>query len=197
VSAPPAADLRRVLIRVAALNLGYFVVEGAAGLWSGSAALLVDSVDFLEDAALNLLILVGLGWPLAARLRLATLFVAIMALPALAALWTLARALWTGAAPEPGTMTLAALGALAVNVAAAAMIARVRHGGGALMRAAWLSARNDALGNVAIVAAGLLVAATASAWPDIAVAGALAVLHGDAAREVWNAARAERAEARP
>jgi Co/Zn/Cd efflux system component len=192
-----AADPRRVLLWVAALNLGYFVVEGAAGLWSGSAALLVDSVDFLEDAGLNLLIVVGLGWPLAARLRLATVFVVIMALPALAALWTLGRALWTGAAPEPGLMTLAALGALVVNLGSAALIARVRHEGGALMRAAWLSARNDALGNAGVIAAGAAVAATASAWPDIAVAAALAVLHGDAAREVWAAARAERAEARP
>jgi Co/Zn/Cd efflux system component len=191
------AGPRRVLLWVAALNFGYFLVEGAAGLWSGSAALLVDSVDFLEDAGLNLLVLLGLGWPLAARLRLATAFVAIMALPALAALWTVASALWTGAAPSPGPMTVAAIGALAVNLGSAALIARVRHQGGALMRAAWLSARNDALGNAGIIAAGLAVAATGSAWPDIAAAAALALLHGDAAREVWAAARAERAEGPP
>jgi Co/Zn/Cd efflux system component len=54
------------------------------------------------------------------------------------------------------------------------------------------SARNDAWANIAIIAAGLLTAATLSAWPDLVVGLGIALMNGDAAREVWQAARQER-----
>jgi Co/Zn/Cd efflux system component len=72
------------------------------------------------------------------------------------------------------------------------MLARHRGSGGSLTRAAFLSSRNDAFANVAIIAAGLVTAWTASAWPDLAVGLGIAALNADAAREVWSAAREER-----
>jgi len=71
------------------------------------------------------------------------------------------------------------------------MLARYRHHGGSLTRAAFLSARNDALANVAIIGAGLATALRPSAWPDLIVGLGIAVLNADAAREVWQAARQE------
>lgn len=72
------------------------------------------------------------------------------------------------------------------------MLARYRHHGGSLTRAAFLSARNDALANVAIIAAGLATAAVwRSAWPDLIVGLAIALMNADAAREIWQAARKE------
>ena len=62
---------------------------------------------------------------------------------------------------------------------------------GSLTRAAFLSARNDAFANVAIIAAGLVTALTLSAWPDLIVGLAIAAMNADAAREVWEAARGE------
>ena len=53
---------RLAVRRVALLNLGYFGVEVAVALWIGSVALLADGIDFLEDASLNFLILLALGW---------------------------------------------------------------------------------------------------------------------------------------
>jgi Co/Zn/Cd efflux system component len=94
-------------------------------------------------------------------------------------------------------LSLAGLGALAVNLACALMLARFRDHGGSLTKAAFLSARNDALANVAIVAAGLLTALTVSAWPDLVVGLGIALLNADAAREVWEAAQAERRAAVP
>jgi Co/Zn/Cd efflux system component len=77
------------------------------------------------------------------------------------------------------------------------MLARFRHQGGSLTRAAFLSARNDAAANIAIIAAGLVTAYTLSAWPDLIVGLGIAAMNADAAREVWQAARSEhrRAEA--
>jgi len=89
-------------------------------------------------------------------------------------------------------LTLAGAGALAVNLACSLLLARYRHHSGSLTRAAFLSARNDAVANVAILAAGLATAATRSAWPDLLVGLGIAAMNADAAREVYGAAKAER-----
>lgn len=193
---PESSGLRRAVGLVAALNLGYFGIEAAVALAIESVSLIADSVDFLEDAALNLLILAGLGWSLAARARLGTVMAGILLLPGLATLWTAFHKIADFAAPAPVPLTLAGLGALAVNLTCALILARHRGGSGSLTKAAFLSARNDAYANLAIIAAGLLTAATLSPWPDMVVGLGIAALNADAAREVWEAARAEGRAAR-
>lgn len=71
------------------------------------------------------------------------------------------------------------------------MLARYREHSGSLTRAAFLSARNDVLANIAIIVAGLLTAYTRSAWPDLVVRIGLAVMNADSAREIYQLARAE------
>jgi Co/Zn/Cd efflux system component len=71
------------------------------------------------------------------------------------------------------------------------LLVRFRHVSGSLTRAAFLSARNDALANVAIILAGIGTAVTASIWPDILVGLGIAAMNVDAAHEVWTAARQE------
>ena len=56
------SGLRRVIGAVAVLNLGYFAVEFVVALTIGSVSLFADSIDFLEDTSVNLLILTALGW---------------------------------------------------------------------------------------------------------------------------------------
>lgn len=73
----------------------------------------------------------------------------------------------------------------------ALMLARYRHHSGSLTKAAFLSARNDAVANLAIIGAGLVTAYTLSAWADLIVGLGIALLNADAAREVWTAAREE------
>jgi Co/Zn/Cd efflux system component len=68
------------------------------------------------------------------------------------------------------------------------MLARFRAHSGSLARAAFLSARNDALANVAIIAAGFATAYTLSGWPDLVVGLGIAAMNADAAREIWSAA---------
>jgi Co/Zn/Cd efflux system component len=83
------------------------------------------------------------------------------------------------------------MGALAINTSCALLLARFRANGGSLTRAAFLSARNDTIANVAIIGAGIATAQVASAWPDLIVGLGIAVMNADAAREVWRAAREE------
>jgi Co/Zn/Cd efflux system component len=184
-------ELRRAARWVAVLNLGYFGVEFAVALIIGSVSLFADSIDFLEDTSINFLILLGLGWSAASRARLGKLLAGIILVPGLATLWTAWDKFNLPVAPAPVPLSLAGAGALAVNMTCAFLLARHRKGGGSLMRAAYLSARNDVFANVAIIGAGLLTAATMSAWPDLVVGLAIALVNADAAREVYEAARAE------
>lgn len=183
--------LRRTVAVVALLNLGYFGVEFAVALAIGSVSLFADSIDFLEDASVNLLILAALGFSDRARARVGMALAGILLVPGLATLWMAWTKFSAPVPPDPVPLSLAGAGALAVNLACALMLARYRRHGGSLTRAAFLSARNDAFANVAIVAAGLVTAATASAWPDLVVGLAIAAVNADAAREVWEAARDE------
>lgn len=78
-----------------------------------------------------------------------------------------------------------------INLFAAFLLARYRHHAGSLTRAAFLSARNDALANIAIIIAGLVTLRFSSVWPDVIVGLGIASVNLDAAREVWTAARDE------
>jgi Co/Zn/Cd efflux system component len=195
-STPAPDPLRRTVAWVAALNLAYFGVEFSAALAIGSVSLFADSIDFLEDTAVNLLILLALGWTLQARARLGLLLALVLLVPGLATLWMAWHKFNAPLPPEPFTLGLVGLGALAVNLLCALLLARVRHSSGSLSKAAFLSARNDAVANVAIIGAGFATAATLSGWPDLIVGLAIAALNADAAREVWQAARAEQHAAR-
>jgi Co/Zn/Cd efflux system component len=184
--------LRRTVLAVALANLGYFGIEFAVALTIGSVSLFADSVDFLEDASVNLLIILALGWSAKARARVGMALAAILLVPGLATLWTAWQKFSLPVAPSPLPLSLAGLGALAVNLSCALLLARFRHHGGSLTKAAFLSARNDALANIAIIAAGLVTAFVwRTAWPDLIVGLGIAALNADAAREVWQAARRE------
>ncbi|MDP3197291.1 cation transporter [Tabrizicola sp.] len=184
-------SLRQTVLIVAALNLAYFGVEFVVALSAGSVALLADSADFLEDAAVNILIFFALAWTATRRAKVGKVLAALLLVPAVAFLWTLGAKLLDPNPPSAEALTLVGLGALAVNLTAALLLARHRRAEGSLTRAAFLSARNDAFANVGIIGAGLVTAAYPSIWPDILVGLVIAVMNLDAAKEVWEAAHDE------
>jgi Co/Zn/Cd efflux system component len=71
-----------------------------------------------------------------------------------------------GAPPEAGTMGVIGLLALLANLTSVLILLRWRDGD-SNVRSVWLCSRNDAIGNVGVIAAGGLVAATGAAWPAI------------------------------
>jgi Co/Zn/Cd efflux system component len=170
----------------------YGWVEFAVALAIGSVSLFADSIDFLEDATVNGLILVALGWNARRRAMVGMALAAVLFAPAVATLWTAWQKLQLPVPPAPVPLTLAGLGALAINLYCALRLARFRTHSGSLTRAAFLSARNDALANVAIIAAGVITAVTLSALPDLIVGLGIFALNLDAARQVYSAARHER-----
>jgi Co/Zn/Cd efflux system component len=172
------------------VNALMFAVELTGGLHAGSVSLLADAVDFFGDAANYAVSLLVLGMALQWRARAALLKGLSMGA---FGVFVLARAAWsarTGTLPEP--VTMGAIGALALvaNVVVAVMLYAWRDGD-ANMRSVWLCSRNDALGNLAVMAAALGVFGTASAWPDLAVAVVMGALALSAARSVVGQALAE------
>ena len=184
-------NLRKVVIIVAALNLAYFGVEFAVALAIDSVSLFADSVDFLEDASVNFLIAIAIGWSATSRARVGMALAGILFIPGLATLWTAWEKFLVPIPPAPLPLSLAGGGALIVNLSCALMLVQFRAHSGSLTRAAFLSARNDVLANIAIIAAGFMTAYTLSGWPDLIVGLGIAAMNADAAREVWSAAREE------
>ncbi len=184
-------DLRRAVLIVAILNLAYFGIEFTVAEIIGSVSLLADSIDFLEDASVNFLIAVALGWTLARRAVVGKMLAGILLIPGLATLWMAWQKFSLPVPPEAIPLSLTGGVALVVNLSCALLLTKYRHHAGSLSRAAFLSARNDVFANIAIIAAGFFTAYTVSAWPDLLVGLGIALMNADAAREVWQAAGAE------
>lgn len=187
----PNNDLRRAVRLVAFLNLAYFGIEFAVALSIGSVSLFADSVDFLEDASVNFLILAALGWSAIQRARVGMALAGILLIPSLAALWTAWQKFSLPVPPDALPLSLAGAGAFVINLSCAFLLARYRKHSGSMAKAAFLSARNDVLANVAIIGAGLVTAYTRSAWPDLVTGLGIALMNAGAAKEVFEAAREE------
>jgi len=188
--------LRRVVLAVAALNFAYFFVELSVALAAGSVSLLADSVDFLEDTSINLLIFVALGWPLARRALVGKGLALVILAPAAVAGWQAIGRFSSPEVPDVVPVALASLGAIVVNGTSAWLLSSVRRHGGSLSRAAFLSARNDVLVNTSIIAMALLTAWTDSGWPDLVLGCPIILLALHAAYEVWEVSEDERLAAK-
>ena len=190
------STFRRAVFWAGMFNLSYFGVEFAVALAIGSVSLFADSTDFLEDASVNLLIMLALGWSLRQRARLGMVLAGILFVPGIATLWMAWQKFQHPEPPSPMLLSITAAGAMLVNAICALLLARHRAHGGSLAKAAYLSARNDVLANIAIILAGAVSAYFwRSAWPDLLVGLGVGIINADAAREVWSAAREEHSAA--
>jgi Co/Zn/Cd efflux system component len=181
---------RRVLWIALIINAVMFAIEVVAGVAAESVSLQADALDFLGDAAnygLSLSVLsMGLVW----RARAALVKGISMGL---FGLWVIAAAVMnvlSDALPDAPTMGVIGVLALAANVGVAVMLYQYREGD-ANMRSVWLCTRNDAIGNVAVLAAAVGVLGTGTLWPDIAVAAVMASLALSASVETIRTARRE------
>jgi Co/Zn/Cd efflux system component len=181
---------RRILWIALAVNLLMFAVEIGAGLKAGSVSLLADSLDFLGDSANYAISLWVLGMALTWRARAAQLKAVSMLLFGLGVLGAALWHWWQGALPSAPTMGVVGGLALLANVGVAALLYAYREGD-SNMRSVWLCTRNDALGNLAVLAAALGVFGTGSAWPDLIVAAIMATLAITAAVQVLRHADGE------
>lgn len=179
------SSIRNVVRIVAIANLSYFIVEFIFALRIGSVSLFADSIDFLEDASVNILIFIGLGWSLVARKHLSRVVALLLLIPAISVLITTVYKINNPSAPSGAIISLVALGALIVNFTCAFLLAKFRQDQQSLVLAAYLSARNDALANISVISAGVITLFWISPVPDLVVGISIGMLNADAALKVW------------
>lgn len=185
---------KRALWIVVLLNVGFGIVEIAGSFIAGSQALQADSLDFLGDGLISFLGLIAVGWGLAARAKAALLQGIFLGVLGLGVISSTIYRVFIEHQPESLMMGGFALVAFVVNVLAAVVLIPHRKGD-ANMRAVWLFSRNDAIGNLAVVAAAALVWWTGSQWPDLIVAFAVAGLFLQSAWSIIRDARSDLKEA--
>jgi len=188
--------LRTAVLVVALLNLAYFFVEIGVAVGIGSVSLFADSVDFLEDTAVNLLIFVALGFTLRWRSVMGKVMAVIICVPAVAAAVSLILKAGNPQPPDPLSLTVTAGGAVLVNLACALILARFREHGGSMTTAAFLAARNDVLVNIAVIGMAVVTLWTSSGWPDLVLGCAIILIALHAAWEVWEVSEEERLAAK-
>lgn len=189
-----APSYRRALWIVVLLNVGYGAVEIVAGLAADSQALQADALDFLGDGLITFLGLLAIRWSLAWRARSALIQATFLGLLGCWVLGTTLYRLAVAGRPEAELMGLFGAMALVVNVTAALVLIRHRTGD-ANARAVWLFSRNDAIGNLAVVLAALLVGWTGTHWPDLVVAAVIAGLFLQSSWSIMKDARRDLREA--
>ena len=184
-------SVRRTLIIVALLNLAYFFIELFAAIKINSVSLFADSIDFLEDTFVNLLILFSFGISSTLRPKLSKILVFVILLPGLTALWATFEQIVRPLPPEAFKLTLVGFGALLTNITCTVILMRFRKKKKSLIKAAFLSARNDVLANLIIITAGIIIMVYPSIWPDLIAGLIIFIINFDAAYKVHQVANSE------
>lgn len=185
-----SAAFRRIVRIVLGLNAAMFVVETIAAQLAGSLSLQADALDFAGDSATYSISLAVIGYSATIRARAALFKGAVLGT---FALFVLGGAIWrtfVAGTPEAATMGVIGILALATNVTAALLLTRFRNGD-ANVRSVWLCSRNDAIGNIAVLFAAVLVAVTGTKWADLGVAAIMASLFLNTSVQILRQAQKE------
>jgi Co/Zn/Cd efflux system component len=169
------ADERRLLRLLLAINAVMFAGEVVLGFVAESTGLIADSLDMLADAAVYGLSLWAVGRAARAQTRAARTSGWLQAALSLGMMAEVGRRAMWGSEPVEALMIGVATVALVANLACVALLARHRKGK-VHLRASWIFSTNDALANLGVIVAGVLVMATGSAAPDLVVGALISVL---------------------
>lgn len=166
-----------------AINAVMFVVELTLGLWAQSTGLIADSLDMFADAAVYGLALYAVGKAASMKVRAAHLAGWLQLLLALGALAEVVRRFVVGSEPESTLMMGVGLVALVANAACLVLIAKKRDSG-VHMKASYIFSANDVIANIGVIVAGVLVAWTASPYPDLVIGTIIGIVVLNGARRI-------------
>ena len=183
--------LKSIVARVAILNLSFFAIEFYFAQRFNSVALFSDSLDFLEDASVNILIFLSFSLSVIWRARLSYIFAFLLLLPGCSFLYNALQQISNPITPNGDGMSIVGLGALCINSYCAMILNKFKEIKGGLAKAAYFSARNDAIANVLIIIAGIVTLFWLSAIPDLIVGSLIFLMNADSARAILKAANRE------
>ncbi len=184
-------SFKKAVFLVAVLNLIFFFIEFIVALNIRSVSLLADSIDFIEDTSINFLIFFAISLSLEKRAKISILLSIIMLLPGFVAIWAIWKQIILQQPPAPIELSIVGFGALVVNCLCTYILMKFRNYSGSLTKAAFLSARNDAIANITIIIAGIITIFYPSIWPDILVGLFIAYIRTESAIEIYIKARKE------
>src|SRR5690606_32369415 len=142
-----------------------------------------DALDFFADGVTYALSFWAIGKPLAVRASAA--FAKGLSLLAMG-LWVAGSTIWQVVemgVPEAEVMGVIGVAALAANLISLWLLMAYKDGD-SNVRSVWLCARNDAIGNVAVVVAAGFVWWLNSGIPDLVVGGVMSLLFLNSAQQI-------------
>ncbi len=184
-------SFRKAVFIVAILNLLYFFVEFMVALNIRSVSLLADSIDFIEDTSINFLIFFAISLTFLQRAKISIFLSFIMTLPGITALWAIWQQIIYREPPAAVELSVIAFGALVINCTCTLILMKFQDYKGSLTKAAFLSARNDAFANIAIIFTGIITFFLPSIWPDIFVGILIAYIRIESALDIFKQAYSE------
>ncbi len=184
-------SFKKAVFLVAVLNLIFFFIEFIVALNIRSVSLLADSIDFIEDTSINFLIFFAVSLSLVKRAKISIFLSIIMLFPGFVAIWAIWKQIILQQPPAPIELSIVGFGALVVNCLCTYILMKFRNYSGSLTKAAFLSARNDAIANITIIIAGIITIFYPSIWPDILVGLFIAYIRTESAIEIYIKARKE------
>ena len=176
---PDPTKQAKVLKLLLAINGVLFFIEFISGIIAASTGLIADSLDMFADAAVYSIALYAVGKAAKYQLKAAHFAGWIQLLLALIVIIDVVRRFMFGSEPESDLMIIIGFLALIANVTCLYLISGHKDGG-AHMKASWIFSANDVIVNMGVILAGVLVAWTGSAYPDliIGILVSLFVLNG-------------------
>lgn len=176
---PDPVKQAKVLKLLLAINALLFFIEFISGIIAASTGLIADSLDMFADAAVYGIALYAVGKVARYQVRAAHFAGWIQLLLAVIVIVDVIRRFMFGSEPESTLMIVIGLLALVANVICLYLISGHKEDG-AHMKASWIFSANDVVVNMGVIFAGVLVALTGSAYPDliIGILVSLFVLNG-------------------
>lgn len=191
VRVPNTAEQRRVLGIALVLNATMFVVGTIAGLLAESSGLLADALDMLADASAYAIALLAIERAMGFKQRAALISGSILALLGTGVIVDALRRAFSASEPEGWVMFAVAALSLTVNATVLRLLRRYRDGE-VHLRATWIFTRADVIGNLGVIAAGVLVLVIGSRIPDLVIGGAIGLYVLREAFEILRNVEAER-----
>ena len=176
---PDPVKQAKVLKLLLGINALLFFIEFISGIIAASTGLIADSLDMFADAAVYGIALYAVGKAAKYQVKAAHFAGWIQLLLAVIVIVDVIRRFMFGSEPESTLMVVIGLLALIANVTCLYLISSHREDG-VHMKASWIFSANDVVVNMGVIFAGVLVAWTGSAYPDliIGILVSLFVLNG-------------------
>lgn len=179
----------RILWIVLAINFAFFLLEMAAGLFSGSMGLVADSLDMLADAFVYAMALLAVGAAIVIKKRVAKISGYLqLFLAALGYTEVIRRFLSAVDIPDFQTMMIISTLALIANLFCLWILQRAKSNE-AHIQASIIFTSNDVIINLGIIFAGVLVWYLKSQVPDLIIGSIVFVIVIRGAIRILNISR--------